>query len=56
MIVGYTKLCNHREKADISFEITSEKIQLFLRMLLLRGCNKLSDRKMYWKASPDTFV
>ena len=36
MIVGYTKLYNHREKADISFEITNEKIHLFLSMLLLR--------------------
>ena len=29
MILGYTKLYNHREKAEISFEITNEKICLF---------------------------
>ena len=29
-IVGYTKLYSHREKADISSEITDEKIRLFL--------------------------
>ena len=47
MIVGYSKLHSHREKADISFEITNEKIRLFLSMLLLSGCHKLPDRKMY---------
>ena len=47
MIVGYTKLYNHREKADISFEITNEKIHLFLSTLLLSGCHKLPDRKMH---------
>ena len=47
MIVGYTKLYNHREKADISFEITNEKIHLFLSMLLLSECHKLPDRKMH---------
>ena len=26
MIVGYTNFYSHREKADISFEITNEKI------------------------------
>ena len=26
MIVGYTKFCSHREKADFSFEITNGKI------------------------------
>ena len=26
MIVGYTKFYSHREKTDISFEITNEKI------------------------------
>ena len=31
MIVGYTKLQSHREKADISFEITNKKIHLFLK-------------------------
>ena len=37
MIVGYTKVYSHREKVDISFEITNEKIRIFLRMLLLNG-------------------
>ena len=40
MIVGYTKLCIHREKADISFETTNKKTWLFLSMLLLSGCNR----------------
>ena len=31
MIVGYTKLYSHREKADISFKITNKKNRLFLR-------------------------
>ena len=29
MIVGCTKLYSHREKANISFEITKKKIRLF---------------------------
>ena len=36
MIVGHTKLYTQREKADIRFEITNQKIRLFLGMLLLR--------------------
>ena len=56
MIVGYTKLCSHREKADISFKITDEKIRSFLNMLLLSGCHKDPDRKMYWETTPNTFV
>ena len=28
----------------------------FLSMLLLSGCHMLPDRKMYWEATPDTFV
>ena len=56
MIFGYTKLCSHKEKADISFEITNEKIRLFSTMLLLSGCFKFPDRKMYWEETPDTFV
>ena len=56
MIFGYTKLYSHREKADISFEIINEKICLFLSMLLLSGCHKLQNRKMYWEATPDTSV
>ena len=45
MIRGYTKLYSHREKAGISFEITYEKIHLFLSMLLVSGCHKLPDCK-----------
>ena len=57
MIVGYTKLFSHRQKADISsFEITNEKIRLFLSILLLSGCHKLSHRKMYSETIPSTFV
>ena len=41
-----------REKAGISFEITNEKIRLFLSMLVLSGCYKLPDRNMYWEATP----
>ena len=52
MIVGNTRLYGHREKADISFEITNEKIRLFLSMLLLSGCHKLPDCKMYLEATP----
>ena len=56
MIVGYTKLYSHRKKADISFKVTNEKNHLFLSILLLRGCHKLPDRKMYRETTPDTFV
>ena len=49
MIAGYTKLYSHREKIDISFEITNGKICLFSSMLLLSGCHK-----MYWKMTPNT--
>ena len=52
MIVGYTKFYSHAENADISFEITNEKICLFLSMLLLSGCHKLPDGKMYWGTTP----
>ena len=56
MIFGYTKLYSHREKAEISFEITNEKICLFLSMLLLSGYHKLPGRKMYCVTTPDIFV
>ena len=56
MIFGYTKLYSHREKVDISFEITNEKTRSFLSMLLLIGCHKLPDHKMYWEATSDTFM
>ena len=56
MIFGYTKLSSHREKVDISFEITNEKIRLFSSILLISRCYKLPDRKMYWDATSDTFV
>ena len=50
-ISGYTV-----EKAGVSFEITNKNIRLFLSMLLLTGCYKLPDHKMYWEAAPNTFV
>ena len=56
MIVGYSKLFSHMEKADISSEITNKKIRLFFRMLLLSGCHKFHYRKMYWETTPNTFV
>ena len=37
MTFDYTKLYSYRQKTDISFEITNEKICLFLNMLLLTG-------------------
>ena len=56
MIVGYTKLYSQREKTGISFEITNEKIRLFLSMLLLSGCLKLPDRKLHRELAPNNFV
>ena len=56
MTVSYTKLYSHREKVDVSFEITSKKIRLFLNMLLLRGSQKLPEREICWETTPDTFV
>ena len=56
MIFGYTKFYSHREKAGISFEITNEKIRLFLSMLLLSGYHNFPARNIYWEATPDTFV
>ena len=37
MTADCTKLYSHRETAFISFEITNEKIHLFLSMLLLKS-------------------
>ena len=42
------------ECKDIDFEITNEKMCLFLSMLLLTGYHMLPDDKMYWVATPDT--
>ena len=56
MIVGYTKFWSQREKADTGFEITNEIFRLFLSILLLSGCQKLRDCKMYWETPPETFV
>ena len=44
------------EKAGINFEITNDKICLFLSMLLLNGYHNLPDHKMYWEVTLDTFV
>ena len=51
MIFGYIN-----EKAGINFEIANGKIRLFLSMLLLNGYHKLPDHKMFWEATPDTFM
>ena len=57
MIVGYAKLYSHRKKVNNSFEITNEKIHLFLGICYcLVVPIKLLDRNMYWEAIPDTFV
>ena len=56
MIVGYTKLCSRRRKTDISFEITNEKLRLFLSMLLFSECHKLPDCKRCWETTSDNFV
>ena len=56
MIFAYTKFYSHREKAGISFEISNEKIRLFLSIQLLSGYHKLPNRKIYWEATPDSFV
>ena len=45
IIFGHTKLHSHREKVNISFEITNEKIRLFLSMLLLSGCHRFQIKK-----------
>ena len=51
MVAGYAKLYSYREKADTSFEITNEIFRLFLGMVLLSGCRKIPDHKMYWETS-----
>ena len=56
IIVGYMKLYSHKEKTDISFGITNEKIGLFLSMLLPNGWHNLPDCKMYWETPPENFV
>ena len=56
MIAGYIKLYSHKEKADITFEYTNEKILSFLSMLLLNGCHNLPGHKIYWLSIPDTFM
>ena len=52
MIVGYTKLYSHIEKVDISFEITNEKIRLYLSMLLFTRYNKLPEHQSIERRSP----
>ena len=51
-----SKLYGNREKADTSFEITNETFRLFLGMLLLIGCHKLSDFKIYRETTPVILV
>ena len=55
MIVGCNMLYSHREKADIIFKITNEKIRLLLSMLLVSACHKLPDHKTYWETTPNNF-
>ena len=45
-------LTTPREKGGISFEITNEKIDLFLSMLLIGECDDLSGCKMCQERSP----
>ena len=54
LILGYTKLYGHREKADTRFETTNETFCLFLGMVLRSGCHKQLDCKIYWETIPDT--
>ena len=56
MIFGYKKLNSTKEKAEISFEITNEKIHFLLSIPLLSGCHKFPDRKMYWETNSNIFV
>ena len=56
MIVSYTNLYSHGKEAEISLEITKEKMQLCLSMLLLSGRRKLPDLKMYRKRIRDTLM
>ena len=52
MVVGYTKLYHHREKAITSFEITSRTLPLLLGILLLNGYLKLCENKCIRRQSP----
>ena len=44
------------DKTASNFEITIEKVCLFLSVLLPTGYHKLPDHKMCWEATSDTFV
>ena len=46
----------YREKAEISLEITDERICFLLSILLPSECHKLTDHKIYWKTTPNAFV
>ena len=46
MIFRHTKLYSHREKANISFEITNKRKCLFLSILMISRCHKFPDHKM----------
>ena len=52
MIVGYTKLYSHREKAGISFEITNEKVHLFLACYCLVGAISFQNIKCIGRRHP----
>ena len=55
MIFGYSKLYSHRKKVALVLILLMKKLA-FLRMLLLSGCHKLPDRKMFREVNPDTFA
>ena len=52
IILGYTKLYGHTEKVEISFEVTTEKIRLFLSVLLLKGAISLQNVKCIGRQPP----
>ena len=43
-------------KQTLVLKISNEIFCLFFGMLLLCGCHKLPERRIYWETSPDTFV
>ena len=56
MIVGYTKLYNHRGKPILMFEVTNEKVRFFLSMLLCSGWQKFPDQKYVGRQPQYIFV
>ena len=64
MNVGYMMLYSHREKADIIIiiiiiiiiEINDKQIHFLLITILLSGCHKYQNCKMYWGTNANTFA